>query len=140
MSMEKKYTKDDLTVIWKPKLCIHSANCVNGLPEVFDPEARPWINLEGVEAERVRRQVLSCPSGALSLEESNEVTSMEESLSSTKVEVFKDGPYRVAAPVEVVHSDGTQEVCEKDIFLCRCGHSGNKPFCDGSHKREGFTE
>jgi CDGSH-type Zn-finger protein len=37
--------------------------------------------------------------------------------------------------------DGVEEIIERDsIALCRCGQSANKPFCDGSHKRVGFTD
>ena len=38
------------------------------------------------------------------------------------------------------HADGREEVVEKPrLSLCRCGHSQNKPFCDGAHKAAGFT-
>ena len=67
--MTKHYKKDDLTVKWSPDRCIHSGICANGLPKVFNPSVRPWINLEGAEKEKIREQVLSCPSGALSLPE-----------------------------------------------------------------------
>ena len=67
--MEKKYTKDGVTVVWKPDLCIHSGNCARGLPKVFNPQARPWINMDGEDVQKIKEQVAKCPSAALSIEE-----------------------------------------------------------------------
>ena len=67
--MENKtihYTKDGLTVVWKPELCQHSTNCWKGLNAVFDPRAKPWVNMDGAEEARIIEQVSHCPSGALS--------------------------------------------------------------------------
>lgn len=61
----KEYSNGEITIVWKPKLCMHSRLCFNGLPEVFDPQARPWVNAEGAESERIAEQVKKCPSGAL---------------------------------------------------------------------------
>jgi uncharacterized Fe-S cluster protein YjdI len=63
---EKTYTNGEITVIWKPGVCIHSAKCVQGLGEVFNVNARPWINMDGSESDRIIKQVDQCPSGALS--------------------------------------------------------------------------
>jgi uncharacterized Fe-S cluster protein YjdI len=63
---QKKYTKGNITVIWQPALCQHSALCWKGLIQVFNPKKRPWINMEGDSAERIIGQVKKCPSGALS--------------------------------------------------------------------------
>jgi CDGSH-type Zn-finger protein len=51
-----------------------------------------------------------------------------------------NGPYRVAGPVVLQDAAGGRwELPEgKAVFLCRCGHSVTKPFCDGSHSRVGF--
>lgn len=66
MSTEaKEYTNGEVTVVWKQDLCIHSANCVKGLPNVFDPKARPWINIKGATTDEIVAQVKKCPSGAL---------------------------------------------------------------------------
>ncbi len=65
--MKKEYTKDDLTIIWDHKLCTHSAVCVKGLPNVFKPKEKPWIQTENDTKEKIKEQVLKCPSGALSL-------------------------------------------------------------------------
>ena len=47
-------------------------------------------------------------------------------------------PLEVDGVCAVLTSDGTVVKEGTKVFLCRCGHSANKPMCDGSHKREGF--
>jgi uncharacterized Fe-S cluster protein YjdI len=134
--MKKKYSNDDITVVWDPDLCIHAGNCARELGSVFDPKARPWVNMDGGTSEQIVGQVARCPSGALSiLQEANvDIIAVQRA----NVQVLVDGPLRVTAPCTIVLADGTEEQREKDAFLCRCGHSAKKPFCDGSHKREGF--
>ncbi len=63
----RTYTKGDLSVEWRTSLCIHCEACFQGLPQVFDPNKRPWVNLDGAMAEEVKSQVLQCPSGALAI-------------------------------------------------------------------------
>ena len=62
----KKYSNDDITVVWEPAKCIHSAICFDGLPQVFDPNKRPWVNIEGADSEKIIEQVKACPSEAIS--------------------------------------------------------------------------
>ena len=64
----KKYDNGEITVIWQQHLCIHSANCVHGLPQVFDITQKPWINVQGADSEAIMNQIKKCPSGALSYE------------------------------------------------------------------------
>jgi CDGSH-type Zn-finger protein/uncharacterized Fe-S cluster protein YjdI len=54
------------------------------------------------------------------------------------VQPLPNGPLRVVGNLEVV--SGTGRTCNKlsETYLCRCGHSKNKPYCDGSHKATGF--
>jgi uncharacterized Fe-S cluster protein YjdI len=63
--MVKRYANDDVTVIWKPDLCAHSAICAAGLPQVFNPRRRPWIELQHADTATITAQVDRCPSGAL---------------------------------------------------------------------------
>jgi uncharacterized Fe-S cluster protein YjdI len=63
---EKTYTNGEITVIWKPGVCIHSAKSVQGLGEVFNVNARPWINKDGSGTDRIIKQLDQCSSGALS--------------------------------------------------------------------------
>jgi uncharacterized Fe-S cluster protein YjdI len=60
------YSKGELTIIWKPGLCIHSGICFKGLAEVFDPRRKPWIEPGRADTETIINQVKKCPSGALS--------------------------------------------------------------------------
>ena len=61
-----KYTNGEITVVWKPNLCIHSTFCWKGLNEVFNPKKRPWITMSWTETKKIIEQVKKCPSGALS--------------------------------------------------------------------------
>lgn len=59
------YRTEQMTVEWRPSLCIHSGNCARGLPAVFNPRRRPWIVLGDTDVDVVDAQITRCPSGAL---------------------------------------------------------------------------
>jgi uncharacterized Fe-S cluster protein YjdI len=63
--MDKAYSNDDVTVFWRPERCRHSGICARGLPAVFDPRRRPWIELQHADTDTIVAQVERCPSGAL---------------------------------------------------------------------------
>ena len=50
----------------------------------------------------------------------------------------ENGPYEVTGPAEIVTGMGQRIAVTGRAHLCRCGHSSNKPFCDGSHREVGF--
>ena len=143
-----KYTNGEVTVVWKPKLCIHSTVCWKGLVEVFDPREKPWIKMDGAGTEKIIEQVRKCPSRALSYSinaENNPPSQnagkvIAEAVHITKIEVTANGPYLVRTECLIVHSDGREEIKTGAVTLCRCGASANKPYCDGSHKKIGFKE
>ena len=60
-----KYGNEEITVLWKPEFCQHSTRCWKQLPQVFKPSVKKWIDVNGAPAERIREQVMQCPSGAL---------------------------------------------------------------------------
>ena len=68
MAEEKiiEYEGDGVTIIWKPNLCYHAAECVKGQPNVFKPKERPWVNAKAASAEGIMETIDRCPSGALS--------------------------------------------------------------------------
>jgi uncharacterized Fe-S cluster protein YjdI len=61
-----EYSNGEITIVWRPKLCIHATDCYVDLPEVFAPEKRPWVNPHGASTARIIAQIERCPSGALS--------------------------------------------------------------------------
>jgi CDGSH-type Zn-finger protein len=54
------------------------------------------------------------------------------------IEVLNDGPLKVTGVKQFLNSRGVAIAIEDTAFLCRCGASANKPFCDGSHKKTEF--
>ena len=67
----KRYSNGEVTVVWQPAKCVHSGVCVRGLPLVFDPRRKPWIELASATSEQIVAQVAKCPSGALSIEQAD---------------------------------------------------------------------
>jgi CDGSH-type Zn-finger protein len=60
-------------------------------------------------------------------------------MDATKIRPLKDGPLEITGELTMVDVAGTQQpVSDSSVYLCRCGHSADKPFCDGSHKKVGF--
>lgn len=135
----KKYTNGEVTIVWKPDTCIHSAICFKGLGEVFDPQKRPWITPEGASTERIIEQVKKCPSGALSYYLNADAGDRPVKVESeTIVETSPNGPLLVYGNVTVKDAQGVLTKKNNVTAFCRCGASQNKPYCDGSHRKAGF--
>ena len=138
----KKYSNGEVTIVWKPGLCIHSKICwdkINGLPLVFDPSKRPWIIAEAAPTDKIVEQVNKCPSGALSYFMNAEGPQQEEGTIENIVEVSANGPLLIYGNITIKDAEGNETKKHKVTALCRCGASGNKPYCDGSHKKINFT-
>ena len=56
------------------------------------------------------------------------------------ITIFKNGPLHIAGKLELKNSKGELIENGEELYLCRCGHSKNKPFCDGQHKEVDFQE
>lgn len=155
----REYVADGITVLWDDEKCIHSGHCVRSLPGVFKPDQRPWIDASAASPEAVQRTIDGCPSGALGyvmpedeLADPGEAAAEQDVVAeamgiveqstadAVTITAEADGPLAVTGPVRVVAADGSVLEEADRVFLCRCGHSGNKPFCDGSHRRAGFTD
>lgn len=67
--MQKEYKKDDITILWRPEICTHSGKCARGLSQVFKPKEKPWIQTENASKEEIIKQVMACPSKALTIKE-----------------------------------------------------------------------
>jgi CDGSH-type Zn-finger protein/uncharacterized Fe-S cluster protein YjdI len=56
-----------------------------------------------------------------------------------RITATKNGPLKIEGSLEIVSGTGTTLAKTTKTWLCRCGHSSNKPFCDGTHSKIGFT-
>ena len=135
----KTYTNGDITVIWKPSVCVHSKVCWTELIGVFNPKERPWIKMDGASTDRIAEQVDRCPSKALSYFRNEEEINPELVQAVSVVEPVPNGPLLVYGNLRVKDSTGHETQKNKVTAFCRCGASSNKPYCDGSHVKAGFV-
>jgi uncharacterized Fe-S cluster protein YjdI len=137
----KEYSNDEVTVVWQPGKCSHSAVCAKNLAEVFNPKARPWIDMQGSDTQSIVETVKQCPSGALSIKGANPEPEPEPvpqtDSADVLIKVLANGPMLVSGTVTLAMSDGSSKEVANPA-LCRCGKSANKPFCDGAHVKAGF--
>jgi uncharacterized Fe-S cluster protein YjdI len=160
----RTYADSEIVVYWYPELCIHARHCVNVLPEVFRPEQRPWVRVDGASPLEIILTIDRCPSGALryALPERSAVhpaaadgpgrqlggesdasqaqASHIETRTAVKVTVVRNGPLLTEGAVKVVNSAGLAAAEADRLSFCRCGLSAKKPFCDGTHGKKGWTE
>ena len=135
ISHARSYTAPGARVFYDRGRCLHFAECVRGLPQVFDVEKRPWIQPENASAEEVAEVVRRCPSGALHyrLEEGLP----EEPERPTRVEFIANGPINLRGELSIEVPAG--RMGEVRASLCRCGRTQNAPFCDRACTRSGWT-
>lgn len=135
----KTYAADSIAVRFDPRRCIHAAECVIRLPDVFDPERRPWIEPERATADAIAQVVARCPTGALHFERLDG-GAPETPDEQNRVRVTRNGPLHVRGAVELVGENGEVVARDVRVALCRCGASRNKPFCDNSHRAVRFLD
>jgi len=137
-TVARVYRNETVEVTWEPSFCTHYAACINGSPATFNPQRRPWVELDGDTPERILEAVSHCPTGAL---HARRLDGSEAVAPPSPVEfhVQLNGPLFIRGSSRVMNAEG--EVVREDwrMALCRCGASQNKPFCDDSHYRIGFT-
>ena len=133
----KEYKKGDVTILWEPKKCIHSGICVKGLPKVFKPKERPWIQTDSASEEELRSQVLKCPSGALSLKPQEVEQDTDD---AADIAFREDGPIFISGSFKMTYDNKTTSFENDKVVLCRCGASKRKPYCDGSHVTVEFKD
>ena len=133
----KRYEKDGFTVVWKPAKCIHSEICVKTLPDVYRPSEKPWIRPEKASVEELKAQIDKCPSAALTYEDAD-TEAQKAPTETTEMQVIKGGPLMVKGNIALEGADGSVQTLDGTSAFCRCGASGRKPFCDGSHRKVTF--
>jgi uncharacterized Fe-S cluster protein YjdI/CDGSH-type Zn-finger protein len=136
MMARRTYRGTRVEVSFDATICIHAAECVRGLPAVFNRDHRPWILADNATAEELTGVIERCPSGALTYRRLDDAAG-EQPSSATTVTPVENGPLLLRGQLVVRHDDGPAEILPR-AALCRCGESKNKPFCDNSHLDAGF--
>jgi CDGSH-type Zn-finger protein len=129
------YDGDGLTLEDDVSLCTQAGYCGDRFENVWamigrskDPEV----------LERIRTMTSLCPSGRIRTRLPG--ADPDEPDLPASAAAIEDGPLWVRGGVQVTAADGSAYEVRNRQTLCRCGASRNKPFCDGSHKRVGFTD
>ena len=128
------YRGDGVTVFYDIRRCTHFAECVRGLPAVFDVKQRPWVQPGNAPADRVAEVVRRCPTGALHYELDDGPPEAPDR--PTRIRAVPDGPVTLRGQLSIETPDG--ELRDVRAALCRCGLTENQPFCDQQCKRAGW--
>lgn len=131
------YSGEAIDITYDGVRCIHAAECVRGLPAVFDSRERPWVQPDDAPADEVVRVILRCPSGALHFIR-KDGGAQEPIPDQNRLLPVPDGPLYVRGDIHIVNQDGSELLVDTRVSLCRCGRSRHKPFCDNSHMQAGF--
>jgi len=134
---KRTYESDSIRVFWDSDICVHVGLCFNGLPEAFDREARPWVDVNGADADAIAAQIEQCPSGALRYERLDGAP-QEDTSQPVSIMPMTNGPLYVRGSFTVQDRKGNAWQVGPRAALCRCGKSQNAPFCDTSHREEKF--
>jgi len=143
----RSYSNEEVTVFWRPELCIHSANCLVGLPGVFDSSERPWVNIRGASSKEIMKTIDTCPSRALLYLKNANFTLRKARKKSRKpakfarIQILKDGPAIISGNFILRDPNRKKIHLETEkAAICRCGASRKKPLCDGTHLKIGFKD
>jgi uncharacterized Fe-S cluster protein YjdI len=124
----KAYPVDGITVWFDATRCAHFAECVRGLPEVFQPGRRPWVRPDLGDPSEIAAVVRRCPTGALHYR--LEPGPAEEPKTPTSINRLSAGPVLLRG--DLVIRTPTGQLRDTRAALCGCGEATNLPFCDGA--------
>ncbi len=142
------YVGQQVTIHDNRGTCQHSGLCTDRLATVFRLKAEPFAAPSGGRMDEIIRAVRDCPSGALSYAVDGVEARADADYHgqrAARIEVSKDGPYRVTGGVALLDADGESVArnagaSSEHYTLCRCGHAQNKPFCTGMHWNIDFRD
>ncbi len=135
----REYRAPAITVQWYAGRCIHSANCVRALRDVFDPQRRPWIDPAAASADAIAAAVLRCPTGALHFIRHDGGPQEGADVPATATPI-RGGPLYLRGDIEVRGLDGAPLRRDVRMSLCRCGLAAKMPFCDNACRRAQWQE
>ncbi|NEB38355.1 hypothetical protein G3I54_15740 [Streptomyces sp. SID14515] len=125
----RSYDGEGIVVGFDAHRCLHAAECVRGLPAVFDVGRRPWVQPDNAPADEVADVIHRCPSGALQYHRTDGMPDEVPDV-PTHVSLHADGVLHLRGDLEVATPHGPRQ--ETRVMLCGCGATGNTPYCDHS--------
>jgi CDGSH-type Zn-finger protein len=132
------YVGGKITIHDNRGICAHAGRCTDGLASVFHLKEEPWIYPDAASREEIIATIQKCPSGALSYSVDNFEHRDREG--GPMIFIAPNGPYVVTGAPELLDTTRGNGASEEHFTLCRCGGSKNKPFCDGTHWHNKFTD
>ncbi|MBV8263777.1 MAG: CDGSH iron-sulfur domain-containing protein [Candidatus Eremiobacteraeota bacterium] len=126
-----RYDAADITVLDNRGTCCHFGNCTDHLPAVFHSKGEPFVTADGASADAIEEIVRQCPSGALGF--IRDGAPYEGEKREGEIYVAHNASYYVRGGIELEGEPMNAGASREHYALCRCGHSKNKPFCDGTH-------
>jgi CDGSH-type Zn-finger protein/uncharacterized Fe-S cluster protein YjdI len=133
-----QYPGNEIDVQWDGRLCIHVGECGNAKGDLFVMGRDPWCNPDISSKEEVREIVERCPTGALNYIDKR--GNPEEPAAENRVTVSSNGPLFISGDLQLEGAPQDMPGIKFRVALCRCGESANKPFCDNSHQKAGFSD
>ena len=137
------YPGESAQVHWDGKLCIHYGECGRAQGDLFVGGRTPWCQPDLSAADEIRDVVLRCPTGALTVT-FNDGSIIEPDLEDNTATISQNGPVylkgRLEFDDEKTDNQSRSAGTKFRAALCRCGASGNKPYCDNSHVSSGFSD
>ena len=132
------YVGQKVTIHDNRGICAHAGRCTDGLAAVFHLREEPWIYPDSANADEIIGTIEKCPSGALSY--SVDGAEHRDSDGDPSIFIAPNGPYVVSGSPSLENTEIAEGASKEHFTMCRCGGSKNKPFCDGSHWYNEFTD
>jgi len=134
----ENYLGKKITIHDNRGICAHAGRCTDGLASVFRLKEEPWIHQDAASSDEIIATIQKCPSGALSYT----IDDFEHKDQNGEPTIFiaPNGPYVVSGGPELVDTIQGEGASSEHFTICRCGGSKNKPFCDGTHWYNKFTD
>ena len=134
----ENYLGKKITIHDNRGICAHAGLCTDGLASVFRLKEEPWIHPDAESVDEIIATIQKCPSGALSYS----IDDLEHRDQNGEPSIFiaPNGPYVVSGEPDLVDTIQGEGASKEHFTICRCGGSKNKPFCDGTHWGNNFTD
>ena len=134
----ENYVGEKITIHDNRGICAHAGRCTDGLASVFRLKEEPWIHPDAASRDEIIATIQQCPSGALSY--SVDELEHRDREGEPTIFVAPSGPYVVSGGPDLPDILEGEGASKEHITMCRCGGSKNKPFCDGTHWYNKFTD